>query len=149
MKLVYPTTEKEQQEARNLLKEKIEDSLIDRLSVVIAKYKDDWIGIVAFEKNNESALLHAFLINKSYKNNEYSKKLMSALTMRMAYNGIRSLYVVTQNEDIFYYNLHFTPVEDQELPDAFRSYYQSKITDCKPRVFYKYLPNPWPYNPFR
>lgn len=149
MKITNQINVKEQQVVENLLAEKVEKSVIEKSSVFIAKHKNEIIGAAVIEIERDTALLHCLSIKKSYHDTKYPQKTMQNLSIKIAFMGVRNLYGLTENEDLFYYNSHFKLVDERKLPDNYRSHYLNKFTCCKPRIFYKHLPNPWPNNPFR
>lgn len=123
MKITNPINIEEQQVVENLIAEKVESSIIDISSIFIAKHRNEIIGVAVIEIENDTALLHCLVIRQSYRDTKYPQKTIRNLSIKLAYRGVRNLYGLTQNEDLFYYNSHFTLVDKRKLPDNYRSYY--------------------------
>jgi len=77
-------------------------------------------GVIGLEQFGENALLRSLAVKKSERSKKVGRKLVNELETYCRENGIRTLYLLTTDAEIYFQKLGYTTVSKNIAPESIK-----------------------------
>lgn len=89
--------------------------------VIATDEKGIWYGIAGLELYDQSALLRSVAVNETFRGMGYGKALVDTAISNGRQNGVRNIYLLTDNASKYFENLGFAAVNRKDIDEAVKA----------------------------